>query len=163
MPKENHERQRWLTSSPLQLYKREVVHYGLLRVHFNHCSRHWLHCCHKKEITALLPTCAVKSPNMWRSSRPTVVLLFCTSIIADTTRFFKIFQRWFWKMAVLTPTRTLIHNEKEYSASHTEYSSNIKTMVGTTRFELAASSPKHVERLWVQFQTIETLHIDNFF
>ena len=80
----------------------------------------------KKEITALLPSCAVKSPNMWRSSRPMVVLLFCISIIADLPIFFKASQHWFWKTAVLNPTRTLIHNKKEYSASHTEYSGNVQ-------------------------------------
>ena len=114
-----------LHSSPLQLYKREVVQYGLLRVHFNHCSRHWLNDCHKKELTAHVYQTKRLAYQPWRGDALRC-LSFCIFILADLSPFFKSPQRWLWKMAALNPTHTLIHNKKEYSALHTEYSSNVQ-------------------------------------
>ena len=79
----------------------------------------------KKELTAHVYQTKRLAYQLWRGDALRC-LSFCIFILADLSSCFKSPQRWFWKTASLNPTRALTHNKKEYSASHTEYSSNVQ-------------------------------------
>ena len=129
-----------LHSSPLQLYKWEVVQYGLLRVHFNHCSRHWLNDCHKKELTAHVYQTKRLAYQPWRGDA-----LRCLSFILypHLSRFVPFFQvlnadSEKWQRSILHIRLFIIKKSTQHHILNTP--AMFKTMVGTTRFELAASS-----------------------